>query len=116
MKVIYSKFFPPKGFTAINLFGIIIGRREYGKLSEYDINHEKIHSRQIIELLWIFFYLFYITEWIFRSIQYRSLLRGYYNISFEREAYQNDKNLNYLKERKLFTSFRYLRIKKHGHF
>ncbi len=108
MKVFYSRYFPPKGFAAINLFGFIIGRSEYGKLSKYELNHEKIHSRQIIEMLWIFFYLFYFVEWIIRFVQYRNAFIAYYNISFEREAYSNDKNLDYLKKRKLFASFRYL--------
>jgi len=108
MKVFYSKHFPPKGFLAINLFGIIIGRSEYGKLSELELNHEKIHSKQIIEMLWIFFYLFYFIEWIVRLIQFRNPLQAYYNISFEREAYSNDKNLDYLKKRKWYSSFNYI--------
>jgi len=108
MKVFYTKRFPPKGFAAINLFGFVIGRSEYGKLSKYELNHEKIHTYQIMEMLWIFFYLFYIAEWIVRFIQYRNPMKAYYNISFEREAYLNDKNLDYLKKRKLFSSFKYL--------
>lgn len=109
MKVFYTKHFPPKGFAAINLFGIIIGRKEYGKLSMYELNHENIHTYQIREMLWIFFYIFYLLEWIIRLTQYRNLLKAYYNISFEREAYANDKNLSYLENRKLFSSLRYLK-------
>lgn len=108
MRIIYSKYFPPKGFAAINLFGLIIGRREYGELTKYELNHEKIHTRQIVEMLWIFFYIFYFTEWTVRLIQYRSPIVAYYNISFEREAYDNDKNLNYLENRKWYSSFKYL--------
>jgi hypothetical protein len=108
MKVFYTKRFPPKGFAAINLFGVVIGRSEHGNLSIYELNHERIHSRQIIELLWVFFYLFYVTEWLVRLIRYRNSRLAYYNISFEREAYSNDRNLDYLKERKLFSSFKYL--------
>jgi len=109
MKVIYSNHFPPKGFAAINIFGIIIGRKEYGKLSKYELNHEKIHSRQITEMFWVFFYLFYISEWMIRLLQFRNPIMAYYNISFEREAYLNDKNLDYLKNRKSYSSLRYLR-------
>lgn len=112
MKIYYNNHFPPKGFAAINLFGIIIGRKEYGTLSKFELNHEKIHSRQIIEMLWIFFYLFYFTEWLVRLIQYRDRLRAYYNISFEREAYSNDKNLSYLKNRRWYAFLSYIIKKK----
>lgn len=103
MKIYYSKHFPPKGFAAINLFGVIIGRKEYGNLSRYELNHEKIHSRQIVEMLWIFFYLLYFAEWLIRLVQYRDRITAYYNISFEREAYSNDKNLDYLKNRNWYS-------------
>ncbi len=110
MRIFYSKYFPPKGFAAINLFGIVIGRKEYGSLSRQEINHEKIHTHQIKELLWIFFYILYFLEWLFRVIQYSSLLKGYYNISFEREAYSNDKNLNYLKNRPKYSFLNYYKL------
>ncbi|MDU1905514.1 MAG: hypothetical protein E6772_12095 [Dysgonomonas sp.] len=108
MRVFYSKRFPPKGFAAINLFGVIIGRSEYGRLTKYELNHEKIHTRQIVEMLWVFFYVFYFAEWTVRFVQYRDPIVAYYNISFEREAYNNDKNLNYLKDRKWYSSFKYI--------
>lgn len=90
----------------------IIGRKEYGPLSEYELNHEKIHSRQIVELLCIFFYLFYLLEWLVRLLQYRHPLEAYYNISFEREAYSNDKDIKYLDDRKWYAFFSYLYEKK----
>lgn len=64
------------------------------------INHEKIHLRQQLELLIIPFYIWYFIE------MYRF---GYKNISFEREAFQNEKDLNYLKNRKpyAFLKFKY---------
>jgi hypothetical protein len=66
------------------------------------INHECIHLRQQLELLIIPFYIIYLTELI---------LKGYRNISFEREAYENDKNPMYLKQRKLYSWIRYYRKK-----
>ena len=112
MKIFYTNFFPPKGFSAINLFGIIIGRKDICKLTKYDINHERIHTYQMIELLWVFFYLFYILEWLFRVVQYRGFLKGYYNISFEREAYKHGNDLEYLKNRKCFAFVKYYGQKK----
>ena len=110
MKIFYNRYFPPKGFAAINLFGIIIGRKEYGSLDKYEINHEKIHTKQIVELIGFLFYILYFVEWIFRLMQYRDRLQAYYNISFEREAYENGNNLSYLKGRKLFSFRHYYRI------
>ncbi|MEG1200098.1 MAG: hypothetical protein RSD53_11940, partial [Algoriella sp.] len=64
------------------------------------INHETIHIIQQVELLVIPFYIWYLTEYLFRLIQYKNQHKAYRNISFEREAYANEKNPNYLKERK----------------
>lgn len=108
MKVIYNKYIPTKNFTAINLFGLIFARREYKELSKREINHEKIHSWQILELLGPIYYIVYIVEWIIRLLQYRNAIDAYRNISFEREAYKNDSDLNYLRNRKPFAFRHYL--------
>lgn len=106
MKIIHSKNFPPKDFGAINLFGLIIVRKDYGKLTDAEKNHELIHTRQMLEMLVIFFYLSYIIEWLICLIQYRDRLEAYENISYEREAYSCMYNLTYLKDRQMF-SFRH---------
>lgn len=91
MKIIYNKIIPFKKYKVITLWPFMFAR---DPLNEIDINHEKIHGKQQLELLIIFFYLIYIIEWIFK---------GYRNISFEREAYINERNLDYLKSRKHFA-------------
>jgi hypothetical protein len=63
------------------------------------INHERIHLRQQLELLVIPFYIWYLIEF------YK---KGYMNVSFEKEAYSNDNNLNYLKKRCIFAFRKYL--------
>ena len=68
-------------------------------LSEKLVNHEKIHLRQQLEMLIIPFYIVYLFEFY---------TKGYYNISFEQEAYSNEHNKNYLKERKMFSFLNYL--------
>lgn len=110
MKIIYNKHFPPKGFGAINLFGLIIVRKEYGELNDVEKNHEKIHTRQMLELLIVFFYIAYIIEWLIRLIQYKDRIKAYRNISYEREAYTHMYDLNYLEKRKLFAFIKYFRI------
>lgn len=106
MRVICNKIIPfGKKFYAINLFGIIFVKGPYG---EVILNHEKIHTAQIKELYYIFFYIFYILEWFVRSVQYKSLSKGYYNISFEREAYAHERNMSYLSVRHRYNFFNYV--------
>lgn len=111
MKVVYSRYFPPKNFAAINILGVIVVRKDYGMLSNAEINHEVIHTRQMLEMLIIPFYISYVGEWLIRFIQYGDAIKAYENISYEREAYGNMYNLSYLKERKLFAFFRYYKNK-----
>ena len=77
-------------------------------VSDVDINHEMIHAAQMKELLYIFFYLWYVIEWIVRLIHYRNAREAYRNISFEREAYRHEENLMYLKWRSKFNFLNYL--------
>ncbi len=78
------------------------------KNDEVLINHETIHIIQQLELLVVFFYPFYLIEYAIRLIQYRDQHKAYRNISFEREAYANEHNLNYLKKRKFYSFLKYI--------
>lgn len=72
------------------------------------MNHERIHVRQQLELLILPFYIWYALEFILRWIQYKEIHKAYRNISFEREAYSNEANLHYLKNRKCWSFAGYL--------
>lgn len=109
MKVISSTFLPFKGFTAINLFGIIVVRKEYLPLTNRTINHEAIHTHQIKELLFVGFYVWYITEWIVRLIYYRNLKKAYRAVCFEQEAFSHDIDLDYLHNRERFAFLRFIK-------
>ena len=109
MKVIYNKLIPFRGFRAINLLGVVFARKGLYPLSERTINHEAIHTAQMKEMLYVFFYLWYVVEWIVRLFQYKNSREAYRNISFEREAYHAEHELHYVKHRKLFTWVKYLR-------
>lgn len=50
--------------------------------------HEQIHWKQQIGMLIIFFYIWYLLEWIVKLFKYGK--RAYMNISFERAAYAGD--------------------------
>jgi len=107
MKIIYNSILPIKGYAAINLFGVVFVRKEYNPASPRLLNHESIHTAQMKEMLYIFFYLWYGVEWLIRWVGYGfDTKKAYRNIFFEREAYNNDVNLDYLKKRKLFSWLR----------
>lgn len=109
MRIIRNSIIPfGKGMLAINLFGVLFTK---GPLSVIDLNHERIHTRQMRELAYIFFYIFYVTEWFLRLFQYGFSKKAYFNISFEREAYARQNDLKYLQTRPHFASFHYLRKK-----
>ena len=99
MKIIRQNILPPKGFLAINLFGLLFCKKD-AKINDVIVNHESIHTSQMKEMLYIPFYLWYVTEWLIKLL---SKGNAYRNISFEREAYDNQYNLNYLKERKRYS-------------
>lgn len=105
MKIIENKIIPFPGYKAINLFGILFVR-EGAKISEQDLNHESIHTVQMKEMLYIFFYIWYIVEWVIRLFKKGN---AYRNISFEQEAYNNEDNLEYLNNRKHYEWFKYLK-------
>ncbi|MEA4903516.1 MAG: hypothetical protein VB090_01515, partial [Petrimonas sp.] len=60
------------------------------------------HTRQMLELLVIGFYVWYVAEWIIKWIIYKDRFIAYRNIGFEREAFDNDGDLDYLKCRKRY--------------
>jgi len=105
--IFYSKYLVPRGYLGIAIFPFIILRKRSLLKNWYLINHEKIHLRQQIELLIIPFYIIYGFEFLVRLVQYRSWKLAYLNISFEREAYINEKNLNYLKSRPFLSFIKY---------
>lgn len=96
----------PKGIC-MNLFGTF-WTRSSDWIDKYVINHEKIHTAQQRELLFIPFYILYLIEWCIRCFQYNSCKQAYYNISFEREAYKYGKDLMYLKNRKPYSWIKFL--------
>lgn len=95
-------------YVGLSLWPFIIVRNKSLKEDKALINHERIHLRQQAELFLVFFYLLYLTEWILKSLYYLDFYRAYRNISFEREAYLQEKNLFYLRERKPYQGLRYL--------
>ena len=108
MFVIVSRYLIPKGFRGITLFPFIIVSDNDLKQNTVMINHEKIHIRQQLELLIVPFFIWYGIEFLIRYFTSKDKNSAYRNISFEREAYTNEKDLDYIKQRSFWKFLRYL--------
>ena len=134
MIIIKNKILPFGGYSTFNLFGILFTKRKR-PLDNVEINHESIHSQQILELgvigffalfllsmifnfsLWWLllapctFYIWYEIEYLIVRFFHKKQNDAYHDISFEEEAYNNEDNLQYLIDRERFNWIQYLKVK-----
>ena len=96
MMVVRNNIILFKGYKAINLFGILFCRKD-----------EYIHTMQMREMLYIPFYIWYGIEWLIKWVLYRDAHLTYHSISFEKEAFLHEENIEYSKDRKHFTWIKY---------
>ena len=109
MKIVENNILPFGGYLAVNIFGVLFIRKgTRDKIGDNVINHESIHSAQAKEMLYIFFYLWYGIEWFIRLFQHGD---EYRSISFEREAYDNEKDSSYLSTRRSYSWFKYVKLR-----
>lgn len=99
--------FIPKGIC-VNLFGTVWAR-DTSWIDKCVVNHERIHTAQQRELLFIPFYIIYLIEWLIRLLQFRNQNKAYMNISFEREAYAHGHDLTYLPRRRHYAWINFLK-------
>lgn len=71
------------------------------------VNHEKIHFRQQIEMMFVLFYLVYLFNFLINLIRYRNWKKAYREIIFEREAYSNESDFEYLHKRRCWNFPKY---------
>lgn len=95
-----------KGYC-LNLFGSLWAK-DTSWIDTHVINHERIHTEQMKELLFIPFYILYFIEWLVRLVEYRNWDCAYRNISFEREAYAHGHDMTYLKQRRRYSFLHYI--------
>ena len=131
-KVIYNDLIPFKGFQAITILPFIFARNSAKWLKDYVLNHETIHLRQQLEVLiasaaviaalilifgwswwWMLtsfgvYYAWYGIEWLVRLAICHDTHLAYKNIAVEQEAYLNEYDMTYLKNRKLFAWVEYI--------
>ncbi len=98
----------PRGYRGLTFFPFVFVKNKDDALDTVFVNHEKIHLRQQVELLILPFYVWYFVEYLFRLVQFKDRKKAYYNISFEREAYANEKDLNYIKSRSFWNFCNFL--------
>lgn len=109
-----------QSFSGITI-GIFVIFKNKSVATDRVVNHEHIHVKQQIELLFIGMWLLYILNYLYNRIRlaagmrlpvetgYNSAhMKAYRNIIFEREAYDNDNNLDYIKNRKSFAWLAYI--------
>ena len=130
-KLVFNKLIPFSGFLAMTLWPFIFVREELAKAYSVIVNnHEHIHAEQQKELLvvgaalaliayafglgwWALLFLplflwLYLIEWLIKIPIEGSSRKAYRSISFEREAYQNEKDLTYIAKRKHFIWLKYI--------
>lgn len=100
---IISGWLPVSGMA---LFPFILLKQKDFSLSSSLINHERIHLQQQLELLILPFYIWYLSEYLYFRMKGKKHHQAYRSISFEKEAYQNENDMNYLKIRKRWAYLR----------
>lgn len=132
MKKVVNNIIPFEGFVALTIWPFVFVRRsEEGKYDSVADNHEHIHGKQQQEMLaagalmgdalmiltgslwWLLllpaFFWWYLIEYALRSMFGTG--NAYRNISFEREAYANEKDFDYNRKRIPFSWLRYMKRK-----
>ena len=107
MIIVFKHFFY-KNYVGLSLWPFIFIKTDSLKEDVTLINHERIHLQQQKELLIVPFYIWYVAEWIIRSLYYFDSYKAYKNISFEREAYYHENEHDYIERRKTFAFIKYL--------
>lgn len=107
MVLIITKYLIPKGYRGLTIFPFVFIKYRRDKYNLVLLNHERIHLRQQLELLFVFFFFWYLIEFFIRLLKYRNRNLAYRNISFEREAYANESDSSYLKNRPIFRFLNY---------
>lgn len=133
MIIVRNSFIPFWGFIAIALWPFIFVRRQmWTRFTNDVLRHKRIHGRQQVELLLVgavvaaflavsgcgwwsllalpLFLWLYGMEWLLGLFCFGNCHAAYRNISFEREAYDNELDADYLDKRCSFASLRYLSL------
>lgn len=103
--ILTTRFVP---YSAMAIYPFILVKRKEFSENAVLINHERIHHRQQLELLILPFYLVYLLNYLVNLIRYRNHYRAYKEIIFEREAFAQDDDLDYLNKRNLYSFLKFI--------
>ena len=97
-------------FAPITIGAISLGFWVFCNAKSNDIlrRHETIHFQQQLELLFVGQWALYLLFWLIGVIKYRDGREAYYQIPFEREAYENQYEINYLENRSRYAWVKYI--------
>ena len=93
-------YLAPIDIGAITIGPFVFSR---GEMSEETKNHEAIHWQQYIETGILGFIVLYYSYYLWNYIKYQDGKTAYFMIPFEKEAYDNDKDLQYLESRNRYA-------------
>lgn len=115
MKIVRNSLIPVPGFTAMNLCGVLFVRGQ-AAIDDEMLRHERIHTRQMREMGYLPFYIWYVAAWLVRLLwalvslplvdkkRRRHCLYGAYaNLWLEREAYRHAPDAHYLEHRRHYA-------------
>ena len=93
-------YLAPIDIGAITIGPFVFSR---GEMSEETKNHEAIHWQQYIETGILGFIVLYYSYYLWNYVKYQDGKTAYFMIPFEKEAYDNDKDLQYLESRNRYA-------------
>lgn len=108
MIIVCQRLLKNTKINAITLFPFILLKNQKGRGDRVLMNHEKIHFRQQLEMIVVPFYIWYVIEYWVHWFRLKDAYKAYRAISFEKEAYAQEFNFSYLKQRKFWQFIQYL--------
>jgi len=97
------------GFSGVTFFIWQIYRNKTAYLNNTLVRHENIHVVQQIELLFIFQWVIYLINYVVLRFKGLNHYDAYRNVCFEREAYENQDDPQYLLNRRTWSWTKYLK-------
>lgn len=94
---------------AMSLGPFIIFRDKEARNNIRTNAHEMVHFFQQLEMLFVLMWILYILFYVVARISGKNHRDAYRSIPFEREAYENEENIQYVITRKSYAWIKYIR-------
>ena len=105
---VWLSYLAPINIGAITLFFLVFSR---GEMNEETKRHETIHFQQMLETLVLPFLILYGWDYVRGYFKYcRDGRAAYFSIRAEQEAYANDHDEDYLRNRPRFSWIRKYKV------